>query len=177
MVRHLASMNKNETLRASRRALSTAASVRVHLQGQEHALSPLWLRLNDPARFTPNGQRLFEIADVVQGDDATRVLKSNTCEQEGLHVEWADGTHSSFPTAWLEQHARPQPLTSTEQCHLWNARLERLLPELSYAEFSASEGTLHASSYLARYGLAIVRDVPTEPGITMGISQVRFFVL
>ena len=76
--------------------------VRVRLGDAEHRLHPLWLRLNDPAGITPNGQRLFEISSVVREPPAWTVAAFCCCYSSNdgaLHVEWQDGATSRFPRA------------------------------------------------------------------------------
>ena len=127
--------------------------------GNEYSLTPLWLRLNDPSRFTANKQRLFEIADVVDTAASTEVVKSRASE-ENLLVDWADGTQSTFSADWLKRHA--QPRRPAEPLYLWSAALARFLPEVQY---DAEDMPLHVSSHLTRYGIAIVHGVPTELGM------------
>ena len=126
--------------------------------GEEYNLPPLWLRLNDPARFTANKQRLFEISDVVDTPASTAVVRSDASE-EGLRVEWGDGAQSLFTAAWLKAHAQPR---KPDEHYLWNAGLARFLPEVAY---DADDMPLRVSSHLVRYGIAIVHGVPTEPGM------------
>ena len=48
------------------RGRATPAFIKLNIRGHERMVSPLWLKLNDPSQKTPNGQRLFEIGDVMR---------------------------------------------------------------------------------------------------------------
>ena len=98
-----------------------ANELRVTLEGEEHVLSLLWLRLNDPGMHTANGQRLFEISDVVNTASASEAVAS-AVNEEGLRVQWADGGVSVFTHEWL----RRRVLRSCEPPHLCGVACQRL---------------------------------------------------
>jgi hypothetical protein len=161
--------------------MNHAISMMVRLRGKERALniSPLWLRLNDPAKFTPNGQRQFEIADVVQNSSSTTVVQANWSElatnyqHPGLEVDWADGSRSFFPSDWLEENVmafteHPSRSKAVDKQYLWNSQFEKFKPHLqtSYGNFAdhgerSNAGKLRVASHLSRYGLAVLSGVPT----------------
>ena len=62
-----AGLRKFETLHAAAkppwRVGPAPLSKSISLGGAECDVEPLWLRLQDPATLTPNGQRVIEIAD------------------------------------------------------------------------------------------------------------------
>jgi hypothetical protein len=139
------------------------------VRGTECEVSALWLRLHEPAGFTHNGQRLFEISDVVQDPGSSTVASSHTTDTE-LQVEFGDGRLSSFPMEWLAQQLDGGGVTDgaavqdaavarvpTQQ--LWGAEVEDVLPWLSYADFSSSDaGKLRLCNHLERYGIAVRRQ-------------------
>ena len=54
----------------------------------------LFLRLHDPALITANGQRLFEIADVLTDDQSYFVQETWAASASSVGVRWGDG-HTS----------------------------------------------------------------------------------
>ena len=154
--------------------------VRVSLPGQgEVAIPSLWLKLNDPSRITHNGQRTFEIADVVT-HGCSRVLSHSCSAEGGLRVEWQDGTAASlYSLSWLAHHL-PQPRAEATQVHapemrLWDASLAKRLPDIQVAfaelESPSSGGLLRVSAQLATYGISFVRGVPVEPGMVEVVGE------
>eukprot|EP01045_Picozoa_sp_COSAG04_P042007 COSAG04_NODE_13056_length_622_cov_0.816444_1_plen_91_part_10 len=77
-------------MRASRSVRSGMNCLRVCIGGKNHDLPALWLRLNDPAQRTKNGQRLFEVADAVRDPAFAKIVASTTNETR-MTAEFADG--------------------------------------------------------------------------------------
>jgi gamma-butyrobetaine dioxygenase len=171
-------------MRKAASALPEAISVQLKC-GSRASVQPLWLRLNDPSRFTPNGQRLFEISDVVRARPA---VASTSTDAEGcLRVEWADGETSVFSNDWLAAHVLPDAVADaapgTQAPYLWNARFETFLPEVCFeTHFAAdgagspSEGRLLIASHLERYGIAVLRRVPAEEGMVKAVANEAGFL-
>lgn len=173
--------------RASSSSSADDSVIRVVVNDKEQTLPAIWLRLNDPGGITANGQRTFEIADIVNCEAATSILRHRSSDCGGLHIEWADGTTSHFSHTWLA--ARTQPNAEQSQQHLWNGRFDRFLPEVDGSDLLlqhsadvgkrpprddddaaindaiASDARLRVCSFLARYGFALVRNVPLRGGM------------
>ena len=162
------------------------AGFRILVDGHERSVPPLWLRLNEPSRFTPNGQRTFEIADVVAAGCAD--IAHHACDEDSLRIEWADGVRSVFPNDWLrEQLAMARSAPSGQGPHLWNSKLSSFLPEVQFEELSSedlgggpasgvADGLLRIATYLDRYGLAILRNVPSKRGMVEAVGNQIGFV-
>ena len=84
---------------------ATDGKVQVLVGGHMLELSPLWLRLQDPKQFTPNGQRLLEISTVATDLVCTTVLESSS-DSCSLRVKFGDGEETSFPMEWLEKQVK-----------------------------------------------------------------------
>lgn len=134
--------------------------ISVQVKSQKCEFHPLWLRLNDPAGLTRNRQRLFEIRDVVENPSSSTAAHHHIDEARGLQVEWADGKKSSYPWNWLEAQMRANRLDP----QIWQSGFRKFLPEVDFKDLASREGNTNLSAHLARYGLAILRNVPTDEG-------------
>jgi len=158
--------------------------------GEQRTLevSPLWLRLNDPSQFTNNGQRLFEISEVVTTSALSSSATSSTFDEEGnLFMKWADGKSSHYPAQWLDTFVNKVSSENTshltEDLYYWNANFAAHIPRLCYkSSFLSSEetpsedGPLQLSHYLVKYGMCILKNVPTELGTVEKIANKAGFV-
>ena len=144
------------TLVCRRRAVSVAAA-------NGPPLDPLWLRLSDPSQQTHNGQRLFEISDVMRNKSCVEV-KSSAASDEGLRVEWGDGAESFYPTAWLESQQQQASVPAPQQ-HLWGAGFQEFVPRIQHEELSSGAGQLKVASSLERYGIALLQGVPAHVSV------------
>jgi gamma-butyrobetaine dioxygenase len=177
-------------LRRARRLLSTAAGthpplLRIPLSANRVAeISPLWLRLRDPARFTANGQRLFEISDVVERQDSYTVQRSETTS-EGVEVEWADDSASFFSHDWLGAQLPLSAIVTEDESEelpprrqLWNSSFEP--PRLQYdgraGQRMGIEQIAKLGAALERYGLVVLEGVPTEEGAVERVGNEIGFV-
>ena len=167
-------------------------TITVRIDGQPHQLSCLWLRLNDPGRHTDNGQRTFEVSDIVNDGAATIIVSSHTDEDGLLHASWADGASSDFPLEWLKRHVcHASREVAASATYLWNSGLAKLLPEVEFEDLAVAatqpadgsvlgkrprpevqgDGKLRLSSYMAKYGLAIIRNVPVKLGMVAEVGN------
>jgi gamma-butyrobetaine dioxygenase len=137
-------------------------------------LDPLWLRLSDPSQQTHNGQRLFEISDVLRNKSCVEV-KSSAASDEGLRVEWGDGAESFYPTAWLESQQQ-QASDPAPQQHLWGAGFQEFVPRIQHEELSSGAGQLKVASSLERYGIALLQGVPPKEGMVEEVGNSIGFV-
>ncbi len=48
--------------------------------------------------------------------------------------------------------------------HMWNSNFSDFLPEMSYDSMTDDQGKIQLSVYLERYGIVLLRDVPTTEG-------------
>ena len=172
-------------LRGARR-LSTAPAVhptlRIPLTSNRVAeISPLWLRLRDPAHFTANGQRRFEISEVAENEASHTVQRSETTS-DGVQVEWADGSVSFFSHGWLSAQLPPSAIVTAAPAaqpepprrQLWDSSFTP--PRLQYGQQMDDEQVSQLGAGLERYGLVVVEGVPTEEGAVERVGDEIGFV-
>lgn len=153
------------------------STLAVRLHGVEHQLQTLRLRLSDPSRITKNGQRLFEISDVIRNPESYRAASSVFSEREGLEVRWADGLTSRYSSDWLVKHLRttgtglPVRTRGRTETYLWSAQFVKLLPDIKYSDLTLESGKASLSSHLTRYGIALIRGVPCEQGQVVRVGN------
>ena len=114
-------------------ALAVVA-VRAQMNGRTHdnPFHPLFLRMHDPALITGNGQRLFEISDLLQHPRSYEVSRQWLGGDGALRVEWADGHVSSFSAALLERWGHEET-SDGEESFLWSSGFLNFLPRLSFS--------------------------------------------
>ena len=144
-------------------AVSAASTQKDTIDVRGHEVSALYLRLNDPALITKNGQRTFDIADVVREPRRFEAVSFEFSEEDGLAVRWADRHDSTYSVAWLDEHVFEQP--SRPASHLWNARFAGLVPRIPFGD---DESLLRTSQALVRYGVAIVTGAPLGGALDVG---------
>ena len=153
--------------------LICSVSIQHDAERQSNPLSPLWLRLQDPKQFTPNGQRLLEISTVATDPECTTVLESSS-DSCSLRVKFGDGEETSFPMEWLEKQVKHAGIIGSDGsarsddanakvAHLWGSGFQPLLPRLAYDDFESETGKLRLCAYLDRYGIAVLERVPCRP--------------
>jgi len=147
-------------------ARGAAAARTVDVGGE--AVSALFLRLHDPALITANGQRTFEIADVVADPRAYDAVRA-TLDGGNLAVAWADGANSTFDAEWLAAHAaKPPPAAPAPEP--WNARFAPLLPRVDAA---APGAALDASAALVAHGVALLGNASSAEEVAALLGHVR----
>lgn len=142
-------------------------SSRLFITTAEQEVHPLWLRLNDPSKHTRNRQRLFEMRSVIENPACWKVAKSWEENARSLEVDWADGHHSSFPLDWLKAQIKPNRL----ELEYWHAGFNKFVPDVDYHDLQSGEGKTEVSVHLARYGLAMLRNVPLELGMVEQVGN------
>jgi gamma-butyrobetaine dioxygenase len=163
----MASISERRTEGSGMARLRAQKGSRLFISTAQQEVHPLWLRLNDPGEHTRNRQRLFEMRSVIENPACWQVAKSWEEDARSLEVEWADGHHSSFPLDWLKAQITPNRLES----EYWHAGFTKFVPDVDYAELESSEGKQQISVHLARYGLAILRNVPLELGMVEHVGN------
>ncbi len=131
----------------------------------------LWLRDNAPELLhASTHHRVIETSSIPADVGA----ESLSVDADGLHIVWAhDGHHSTFTSDWLRQHdytngARhtPQPLT------LWDASNSAEIYHASYPQLLEDDHIRVAFlEGFCEYGLAILHDVPNEPGTVLDVAE------
>ena len=134
-----------------------------------HALQ--WLRDNDPAGFHPDTQeRVFDLLSVPE--DLT--LAEAQAEAEAIRLRWADGTETRLARDWLRaagraaRHSTLPPVLPES----WAADFAERLPRHAGSAVLTEDDALAAwMTDLARWGIAVLEDVPTEPGALEAVCR------
>jgi trimethyllysine dioxygenase len=122
----------------------------------------LWLRdhSHDPETLHPvSRQRLLFTAGVPADISASRAA----VEGDTLVVEWADGSSSQLPVAFLAGLREPAPVPTRVEVEpvLWDSSTIYPTPGVPYDEIMASdEGTIRWLTEVARYGFAFATGTP-----------------
>jgi gamma-butyrobetaine dioxygenase len=149
-------------------------------------LSAGWLRASCPCPdccHPGSGQRLVSITDL----PAEPVIDAVTADGDVVTVTFGpDGHRAAFRSSWLAAHAEPADLAGpapderTEDAkRLWRAAdFPAGPPAWSWPEYQAGGPAREAVlAALLRDGLALLRDVPAEPGtvltVAAGLGYVR----
>jgi gamma-butyrobetaine dioxygenase len=152
-----------------------------------------WLRHNCPCpdcRDDVTGQRLIEVTGITDGIGVAGLVQS----VDEVEVTFTDGHRSAYGRAWLTAHAlpaedagdvRPDPRTEDAKT-LWRAAD---LAAPADAAGPAVPLTADWAAYLrddavrercldgvARYGFALLRGVPPEPGMVLAVAASFGFV-
>jgi gamma-butyrobetaine dioxygenase len=93
-----------------------------------------------------------------------------------LHITWANDSHqSNYDPGWLYNNAYEFEARKSRnfQPTLWTTEtLRNFLPEVQYeAVMDSDDGLLKWLRLLNDYGFAIVRNVPTEPGMVLKVAE------
>jgi len=135
--------------------------------GHESRYFHLWLRDNCDAaesRDPVSGQRLVDAAELPD-DLAVRELSPS---EDALEITWhPDGHHSRYAAAWLRANCpadgeRKRRRRSTYR--VWDAATLRRPPMITHVDFQDDEGLAEGLEALHRYGVCLLRDVPTVAG-------------
>jgi gamma-butyrobetaine dioxygenase len=139
--------------------------------GTQSTFHHLWLRDNALELLHPStGHRVVETSSI---PDDVHPSEATIDPDGALRVVWAHDDHvSTFPAAWLHAHdytrgvrrVRPEPV-------LWNASIGDALPRASYPALLADDRVRR--DFLrgfVRYGVAVLHDVPVEPGTVLDVG-------
>jgi gamma-butyrobetaine dioxygenase len=131
--------------------------------------SSLWLRDNDPAnRDARTGQRLITLLDLPQ---EPRLQAAELGPPAHITLSWEDGKTSTFALGWLRAFDRSLR-TSARPIRLpWMGQAASAFAWCGYAEWlkdpAIREDWLY---YVARDGLAFLRDVPVQQGAVLRVA-------
>jgi gamma-butyrobetaine dioxygenase len=132
----------------------------------------VWLRDNSPQRRHPEtGHRVEETSAISPDVRPVDVM----IDGEGrLQIDWGPDDHISlFEPDWLRRHdysnnVRLEPPTVT----LWDASVGAALPRADYPTVLAdADARRRFLRGFCAYGLAILTDVPIEPGTVLDVAK------
>jgi gamma-butyrobetaine dioxygenase len=137
-------------------------------------LNAYWLRDGcrcARCRHPGNGQKLYGIADLPEGLQATAV---HLDEAGTLQVTWSDGHGSSYLAAWLQSHDLGAAARQLRQPRpeLWTRAIASRLPEADWPTLLADPQAELA--WLERYtalGFGLLRNVPTTEGMVAEVGD------
>lgn len=133
----------------------------------------IWLRDNCSCASCrhPNGQRLFEIGDL----PARPEIQGAMLGADGVvSVIWRDGHTSRFSEEFLSQHELFSS-AQTARCAnpiYWGSEIAGHIPSEDWARLNGDESAELA--WLERfhaYGFALIRNVPTKPGMVTEVGD------
>ncbi|MBB5635267.1 gamma-butyrobetaine dioxygenase [Pedobacter cryoconitis] len=145
----------------------------------------LYLRDNCPSLSTihSNGQKLIETSGI---NPAISPENTTLTEENEVQIDWSGEKHSSlFSAQWLfdhrlskaaiaERHAKRNAMDGKV---LWDEQLNNNLPAGDYAAVSASNEALCVwLEQVRKYGFAILRNVPAEPGMVCKVVSLFGYV-
>jgi gamma-butyrobetaine dioxygenase len=139
--------------------------------GRRSRFAAVWLLDNRrDARHGPEGQRLFDIAELPEEPAIAAVALAD----QTLRVTFADGTAAEFAAAWLRAHALDAASRAERRPvqRLWDKSLGRSLPTGRYAE--VAQGGRALAGWLSQVrdlGFALLTGVPTEPGMVCRVIE------
>jgi gamma-butyrobetaine dioxygenase len=133
--------------------------------------APYWLRDNCPCaecRDPRSGQKLFQITELPA--DLTAAAATELAGH--LEVLWSDGHRSRYPQAWLDAGAGEDGRTEHGK-QLWQAAdFAAGLPEARWSQYLGEDAERAAVlRAVRRYGFALLRGVPAEPGRVLEVAR------
>ncbi|TWF97342.1 2-trimethylaminoethylphosphonate dioxygenase [Kitasatospora viridis] len=144
-----------------------------------------WLRDNCPCaecRDPRSGQKLFQITDLPE--DLT--IAASTEADGALELLWSDGHRSRYPADFLPSPAGPAdsaagPTDDRRTEHgkrLWQAAdFAAGIPEADWSAYQADPAERAAVlRAVQRFGFAVLRGVPAEPGRVLAVAETFGFV-
>jgi len=150
-------------------------SVRIDWDDGSHGeFHYIWLRDNCgclACRHPHTLERLFDLLTVpedIQPDSAQIAANG------GLKLIWAnDGHVSDFRSDWLHRNCYAGDVASETQARVpWDAAKAADMPEAVFGALAGDDAAfLDWLTALREWGLALLRDVPTEPHAALGFAQ------
>lgn len=123
-----------------------------------------WLRDNDPAGFHPDTQeRIFDLLSVP--DDLA--LAEAEAEGETIRLRWTDGAETRLARDWLRAAGSGKRLSTLPPVlpESWDGDFAARLPRHAGPAVLHDDEALTAwLTDLARWGIAVLEDVPCEAG-------------
>jgi gamma-butyrobetaine dioxygenase len=147
--------------------------------GRESRFAAVWLLDNRPdGRHGPDGQRLFDIAEL---PDGIGIVSASPTADGGIAVTFTpDGTNATFDSRWLRDHAL-DPASRAERRRsgrrLWDRGLAADPPRATYAEVaSGGKALARWLAHIRDEGLALLSGVPTEEGMVCRVVELFGYV-
>jgi gamma-butyrobetaine dioxygenase len=142
--------------------------------GHETLWPTIWLRdqCACPRCRHPSGQRLFEIGDLPERPE----IDSATLQPDhGVRIIWkGEGHVSVYPEAFLAAHDPKAP--KSNDVTLWGAGLSPV-PQADWNKVANDSATeLAWLEAYHRHGFALLRNVPTRPGMVAEVGDRLGFV-
>jgi gamma-butyrobetaine dioxygenase len=146
------------------------------LDGEVSRLPAVWLRDNGQdaaSRHAGNGQRLFTILDLPAD---IRIAEALPREGRLDLCFLADGHRTSFDLEWLRGQCRTRPPCEPgwlrEGIAPWGSELSGVLPSESWADLRSDDRSLlRWLAAVARYGTALLTDLPCEDGALLRVVE------
>ncbi|MDP2291700.1 MAG: TauD/TfdA family dioxygenase [Actinomycetota bacterium] len=157
-------------------ALQSAEVVGAHVRlswsdGAVSTLLSLWLRDNAPELLHTSTQHRVVETSSIPAD--VHPAECTVGDDGALHITWAHDDHRSvYPAAWLAAHdysngARHHQPAIT----LWDSGALDDVPRASWPELLADNAMRRSFLHgFCAYGVALLRDVPTEPGSVLQVA-------
>jgi [2-(trimethylamino)ethyl]phosphonate dioxygenase len=144
--------------------------------GRQSRFAAIWLLDNRPdGRHGDLGQRRFDVAEMPEDP---QIAAAALTDHGDVTVALAPANAAlTFTAAWLRLHALDAESRAERRAapKLWDKTLR--LPTAGYPDLVASERAL--AGWLADirdYGFALLRDVPTEPGMVLQVIALFGYV-
>ena len=137
----------------------------------------LWLRDHCPCSECrhPSGQRILETWQL----DADIKVESYEITETGLEIRWAGPQQhlSHFTAQYLLANSYDKPQIPTENTHTWGAELTGNLPSYDYNQVIARDDVkAQWLDAVTKYGIALLKNVPTEPGTILQVVDLFGYV-
>jgi len=144
--------------------------------GRRSRFAAVWLLDNRPdGRHGPEGQRLFDIAELAEEPRITEVAVTD----DDVSVSFADGPTVEFATAWLRAHALDAASRAERRTmrRLWDRSLGAALPMARYD--AVAQGGPALADWLRQVrdlGFALLTGVPTKAGMVCRVIELFGYV-
>ncbi|EPJ56079.1 MAG: hypothetical protein OFPI_01150 [Osedax symbiont Rs2] len=137
----------------------------------------LWLRDNCPCSDCrhPSGQRIHETWQL----DANINVESYQVTDTGLQVKWAAPHQhlSNFTEQYLLENSYDRGRSTTQSIENWGSELTGQLPCFDYEEVIGKEEVkAQWLEAVNKYGLSLLKNVPTKPGTILQVVQLFGYV-
>lgn len=138
----------------------------VPIDGTPRHFHYVWLRDNcwcTQCKVAQSGERRLFTADIPSDIQPTDVQLDN---DQQLTIEWNDGHSSSYSAHWLctYDYSAPARQARRHEPTLWTASMGQVPTFEHAAVIGTTEGQLAYLDALRDYGVAVVRNTPSEPG-------------
>lgn len=132
----------------------------------------LWLRDNCPSGFHEKTQeRVFNLLSI--SPDLKALSAEISSDGQSLIVDWSEDNHrSNFDVAWLKEHDYSKGIKQKFDEVAWDSDYENRIARHSYTNVINDDKALAGwMGDLAKYGLTIIQDMPSEETATTAIAQ------